>query len=292
MADEAAEHRIPLALVTVPVNLRDWRPNVSVHGLSGAALERWSIRFEGARGALLRGDAERALALVDEAVALAPEHAETRFVRGRVLEALDRPEAALASYQRAVDLDRNPFRALSEFNTVLRSLARARRGVVLADAEAAFRAESAPRAPGFDLFLDYVHPTERGNVVRARTVFEALVPQVLGPPGGPARFRYPQSAAERGYHAGSDTRMQLALLALYSTMHQYEPMVETARRLAGAGQAANPLVGAVLQVFPRHLALEERRLRGLPVSEAQWRRSEAAVKRFYAEQVEALAPAT
>lgn len=291
MADEAAEHRIPLALVTVPVNLRDWRPNVSVHGLSGAALERWSIRFEGARGALLRGDAERALALVDEAVALAPEHAETRFVRGRVLEALDRPEAALASYQRAVDLDRNPFRALSEFNTVLRSLARARRGGARRCRGGVPRGERAARARLRPVPRLRAPDRARQRGARAHGVRGA---GAAGPGAsrGPARFRYPQSAAERGYHAGSDTRMQLALLALYSTMHQYEPMVETARRLAGAGQAANPLVGAVLQVFPRHLALEERRLRGLPVSEAQWRRSEAAVKRFYAEQVEALAPAT
>jgi tetratricopeptide (TPR) repeat protein len=288
MLDAAPARRVPVVLATVPVNLRDWHPNVSLHAQSGDALDRWREAFDAGRGSLLAGDPARARARLEEALALEPLHAETRFELGRALEAQGDPAGALARYREAVDLDHNPFRALSEQNALLRALAARKPGVALADLDAAFVAETAPRAPGFDLLLDYVHPTERGNALAARVVFDALVGgAVLGPVAGETRFRYDQTALERGYDEARDARLQQTLLALFVTMHQYQAALEKARAIEAAGADTFALAARVRAVFEPWLELERRRLLGLPIDGAEARRVESAMRRFYAGEADA-----
>src|SRR5262245_56953022 len=45
MLDKAHDLGVPVVLLTVPVNLRDWLPNVSVNLATGAALERWRAAY-------------------------------------------------------------------------------------------------------------------------------------------------------------------------------------------------------------------------------------------------------
>jgi tetratricopeptide (TPR) repeat protein len=52
------------------------------------------------------GQADGALACFDEAIAAAPEHAETHLKRGLALERLKRWDEAVASYDRAIELNR------------------------------------------------------------------------------------------------------------------------------------------------------------------------------------------
>lgn len=288
MLREAHARGVPVVLLTVPVNLRDWHPNVSHHDLEGDARERWREAFDAGRGARLSGDPQRAVQQLERALALEPRHAETRFELGRALEDAGDFPAALARFREAADLDFNPFRALSEQNAALRELANRVPGVHLADADAAFLAESAPRAPGFDLFLDYVHPTERGNVVLARTVFRRLVAdEVLGAATGETRFHYDGPARERGYDEDRDVRLQQTLLALFVTMHQYRAAVEKARIVLTLEGGDPGLAREVLRVFVPWLDVERRRLVGLPVDPAEEFRAQEALRRYYAREVAA-----
>ncbi len=243
MVDEASRHDVPLMLVAVPVNLRDWYPNVSINELTGSALEEWREVFELGRRHSLEERPEEAVEAFDRAIELEPLHAASFFHRGRALATLGRHEEALEAFRKASDLDHNPFRALSSFNQTLRLLADRGDDVILLDAEAAFVAATAPHAPGFDLFLDYVHPSKQGNLLIARAAFETIVESgVLGKPTGTREFVHedvPHEDTGAPYDERQDLRMQKSLIGLFELMHQYEGVVEktadTLRMMKGGG---------------------------------------------------------
>jgi hypothetical protein len=278
MAEAARRAAVPVVLATVPVNLRDWRPNASLNTLEGEALAHWREAFDGGRAALLEDDPDRALLSLRAAAVLEPQHAETHFLIGLAQLRGGDPGRALEIYARARDLDQNPFRALSSFNRILRETASAHDGILLADLEQAFERASEPGGPGFDLFLDYVHPTAEGNRLVARTVFDAIVEGgLLGPESSEAIF-----VAEAGsaYDETRDARLQTTVFALMGVMHQYEAMIATAQRLRAQGSTL-PLLDEVLEVFPAYLELERRRLLELPLDPEHARRVEARYRRFY-----------
>lgn len=219
MAREAAARGVPIVLLTVPSNLRDWHPHVSTHELRGEELQRWKERFRAALAAGLRGRTDRAVELLRALVAEEPGHAEAHFRLARALEKNGRAAAAYAEYARARDEDKNPFRAPGPLNEIVREVA-ARHGAVLVDAERAFARAARAAAPGFDLFLDYVHPTKEGNLLLARRVFEAVIARRLL--GEPARTEFHVSEATRAYRDDDDVFVQLTLLGLFSILHQYE----------------------------------------------------------------------
>lgn len=284
MLKGARRRGVPVVLATVPVNLRDWRPNASHDDLPDAERQGWRKSFDAGRAGLLRGDPDEAIRRLEEAIALEPLHAESFFLLARACEAKGDFPTALEHYMRARDLDYNPFRALSHFNQVLREFAATRPHVFLADLEAAFLAASAPRAPGFDLFLDYVHPNQAGNRIIARTLFETLhQPELLGEPTGTAHFTYEAAPFHEDgspYDENRDRILHQALLGLMAMMHQYEGLVAEARLLASMGSDA-PRVRRTLEIFPAYLELERRRLLGLPVDEVEAARIEALHRGFY-----------
>ena len=149
MVEAARDRNVPIILVSDPVNLRDWQPNVSYQALHGTDLERWETHYVRGRAALLRGNYDTAVDDLRLAGALNPQHAATYYYLARALEAKGQPVQAYDAFSRARDLDYNPFRAISDFNAALRKIAVRYDGVTLADAEAQFRSASAPFAPGF-----------------------------------------------------------------------------------------------------------------------------------------------
>jgi hypothetical protein len=91
-----------------------------------------------------------------EAVDATP--ASLHYVRGRTLEATGRVKEALQSYQRAIDEDVCPLRALSGIQQRL-SEACQQLQVKLIDFDAMQCALSPSGVPGAEVFLDHVHPT-------------------------------------------------------------------------------------------------------------------------------------
>jgi tetratricopeptide (TPR) repeat protein len=282
MVREAAARGVPVILVSVPVNLRDWQPNVSTHGLVGDSLTRWQTAFRAGRRGLLQGDADAAREEFEAAVALAPQHAASHYQLARSLERTGDAPRALAHYRRANDLDRNPFRALSDFNTRLRAIAAGHPNAHLADAESAFLAASAPRAPGFDLFLDYVHPTRRGNLTLARTVFDVIGSQRLL--GEPTRLRF-EATPSPHYDEARDPRLQRTLVMLFAMMHQYESLVAKTKRYTAVPADRAPFMHRAFAVFSDVVDLDRRRVLGLPVDPDEAARVEANLEHFYREHL-------
>ena len=210
----AGERHVPVILLTSPVNLRDWHPNVSYQPLSGESSTHWQTEFYAGRAALLRDEPEAAVRALRAAAAISSLHAETAYYLARALERTGDYAGALEQYSRARDLDYNPFRAISDFNASLREIAQHHANARLTDADAACRSASAPRT-GFDLFLDYVHPNQRGNLVIAQAVYDTDRPRAVDRPAlrphrvhaharaarsGPAAVRGPPRLPDAGHH--------------------------------------------------------------------------------------------
>lgn len=186
MVEQAQSHHVPLILCTVPVNLRDWVPNVSTNRLTGAQFDQWQKLYYAGRRGLLTGDLPGGIASMRQALALEPEHAESYFWLGRLLEAAGQRDAAWGAFSQARDLDMNPFRATSGFNDIIKSLAQANqnKGIHLLDLDRIFANTTTNAAPGFDMFLDYVHPTKPANFVVAESVYQMVLQNgwLPGPP--------------------------------------------------------------------------------------------------------------
>jgi tetratricopeptide (TPR) repeat protein len=243
MVRKANKMGIPLFLSTVPVNLRDWLPTVSHNSLTGIELAEWERVYDLGRRYLLENRYQEGLEWMSRAVRLEPEHAESHFWLGRLLEAEGRFEEALESYSLARDQDYNPFRAISHFNESLRVLAERNQSVSLIDLEGAFSQASKNGIPGFDLFLDYVHPNTAGNKLIAETIYRALAARSELSRGWELRGFSQESAAiiyGNTYDDTYDKALQIRLFSLYAMNHQYEAAIENIEHLFRLhGQSAN-----------------------------------------------------
>ncbi|MEX5219619.1 MAG: hypothetical protein NW701_17450 [Nitrospira sp.] len=296
MVTTAREKGVPVVLVTVPVNLRDWRPNVSYQSLVGERLADWEQHYRNGRRLLWLGDTAGAVQAFSISTQLSPLHAESHFMLALALEELHDYDAAFQAYSRARDLDHNPFRAPSDLNRILRRIAGQTENVSLADAERAFQAASAPLAPGFDLFLDYVHPTKRGNLLVAQAVYDEIVRRRLigHEPGGlnalrPVTANLPK--ATEVYDEQRDYAMQGVMVRLFVMMHQYESALEKARALNQAPGAFDALrksedvqlVTGVLNLFPDVLEHERTLVLGGTKHDPHHQDLDLRLKQFYRE---------
>jgi tetratricopeptide (TPR) repeat protein len=136
----------------------------------------WWEHIEAARLALRQegeASADTALSRIVAAESLFSDAAWLSFLKGRALRRLGRDSEANDAFTKARNLDTMPWRAPAGHNQSIRGVARGL-AVDLADIEEAFAIAAGPRRPGFDLMVDHVHPTVRGQVLLARTLTRTL----------------------------------------------------------------------------------------------------------------------
>jgi len=234
MTTEASRQNVPVVLSTVPSNLRDWVPTVSHNRLRGDRFAEWARLTDRAQRHLLEGDPQAGISALKQAIEMESELAESYFWLGRLYEAAGQDNEALESYRSAKDLDYNPFRALSSFNKVVRQIAAQTERVFLLDLERIFERKSEHAAPGFDLFLDYVHPTKRANLIIAKNVLDLLIAHELF--GSRSDDMEPTPATTwgvRSYDEHTDTPLQRRLFGLYALNHQYAAALQQTLHLHG-----------------------------------------------------------
>jgi lysophospholipase L1-like esterase len=147
-----AEANVPVFVGSLTSNLRDQPPFRSVATASLPAAERV---YAEAGQALARGARDTARAL---------------FVRAR-------------------DLDGLRFRAPSEFNTVIRTLA-STTGAYYVAVDETFASAARDHIPGTDLFWEHLHPNQTGYHLIGKTFFDAIARTgFLGRAADPARLR-------------------------------------------------------------------------------------------------------
>ena len=164
---------VPLVLCTIVANDAGFAPVGSTE-----RGEVWKARVEQAAQVLTRGyvapdDAEGALQQLEQAAALASEHAWLWYLQGRALERLGRDAEAQRAFRKARDLDTMPWRAPIAHNAVIRAVAK-EHGTVLADVDAAFVDAAPVRGVGWEWMVDHVHFSVAGQALLARTVLHSI----------------------------------------------------------------------------------------------------------------------
>ena len=225
---EAKENGIKVLLLTVPVNLRDWQPNVSCNLLSGNDSLQWSKTYNLGCNYLENNDFKNAQHCFEKAINKEPHHAMSYFRLASCFEQMNDSLLAFQNYTLAKDLDYNPFRAISGFNEIIRKIAADNPEINLFDAESTFSRYAKKGIPGFDLFLDYVHPTKNGNLILAGELAEYI--------RGNDLFKMGKSATKIDvatlktffpeYRDETDLPLQLTRYSLCCLTHQYKSAIQ------------------------------------------------------------------
>jgi len=223
MVNSAGAAKVPLFLLTCPVNLKDWVPNVSRHrkDLTPGEKARWTGFFRDGYLAVERGDFATAVAPLRAAVALDDEYAEAHYRLAEALRHTGQRSEAKAEYLLALQRDAFPFRELPEFQDVLREVA-ARRGVPLVDIVGPLEAVAGDGILGLDVLIDYVHLTEQSQEIIAQEMVSALrvhglLPGISAADIERARIAIPVKFWARREIAAADLNYNMAMI-----MHQYE----------------------------------------------------------------------
>ena len=230
---EAAQKKIKVLLFTVPVNLRDWQPNVSYCSLKNQDSIAWAKSYNMGRNALYNNEFKSANAYLKTAISKEPLHAMSHFLFARSFEILNDTALALENYILAKDLDYNPFRAITDFNESLRKIAANDQNVTLFDAEKLFQKYGRRGIPGFDLFLDYVHPTRNGNLILASKLGE-LISQKSLPGLGNSEIKVDTATLRSllsDYSDENDILVQVTRYSLCCLTHQYESAVRYGNKI-------------------------------------------------------------
>jgi len=268
VVDAIAEQSVPVILCTVPANLTGWAPNDSLFRADLAPASRRQVEkwlAEG-RAALADGQPEAAARVLEQAVALAPEHAEGHFRMGQAALALDQPEQALAAFRLALEADARPSRALATFNDQIRALARAPR-LPLLDVALLFQAAVEDGLLGFNLFQDYVHPKPQAHKLIARGLYQLILERGLSGAAlayDPAAFRRAAGdidladAETSGPEGGGDEKTPALLFNLAVVLEHQGAHDEAIRNYRACLQrsphhpAARSNLGRLLSIEGRH----------------------------------------
>ena len=223
MVTAAGEAKVPLFLLTCPVNLKDWVPNVSRHGknLSPEEKNRWTGLFREGYLAAEKKDFAAAIAPLKAAVAADGEYAEAHYRLAEALRHTGQAAAAKTEYQLALQRDAFPFRELPEFQNVLREVA-ARRRVPLVDIIPPLEAATKDGIIGLDVLVDYVHLTEKSQEIVAQEMMRSLrvqgmLPEISEADVEKARIAIPVRFWAARDVAAADLNYNMAMI-----MHQYE----------------------------------------------------------------------
>lgn len=155
--------KVPLVIVSPPVNLRSCPPFKSQHrdGLSASDLRRWEERVTVARSHL-RAAPQKSVAALREALALDDQMASLWFELGMCQQSLGQFEPARESFLRAKELDVCPLRMLESMRADLSRLAD-ESAIPLLDAHRLLERQARYSALGDDWLFDHVHPSFAGH---------------------------------------------------------------------------------------------------------------------------------
>ncbi len=289
---EAAQNKIKLLLFTVPVNLRDWQPNVSYCSLKNQDSIAWAKSYNMGRNALNNNDYKATNAYFKDAVSKEPKHSMSHFLLARSFEMMNDTAVALQHYILAKDLDYNPFRAITDFNQSLKKIARNDQNVTLFDAEKLFRKYGHRGIPGFDLFLDYVHPTRDGNLILASELGDFVRQKDLWGFGN-SELKVSTAMLQgflSDYTDEQDIMVQVTRYSLCCLTHQYESAVRFGNKILEHLPASylenlsnrndfNKLRDGV-KCFTQFLVVEKQVLSGLTKNQ-ELETAQAAMRQFY-----------
>ena len=170
-----------LIFVTPAANIKDFSPFKSEHskGLPTSDIRQWTEHFQQGKKLHDDGNPGKALAAFETSARIDDRYAELRYRKAQVFFESERFAEASAEFQRAVDEDVCPLRALSEIPKLVRETAQ-RLSVSVVDFESLLKNDClrnhGHNTPGREYFLDHVHP----NIAANRMLAVAIIGQLNG----------------------------------------------------------------------------------------------------------------
>ena len=154
---------VPIVLINPGSNLRDCPPFKSEHRqeLSTEELAQWSGFFRAA-SEVQRHDPAAALTSYRKAQSIDDRYAQLAYRIARCLDRLERYQEASRSYVKAKELDICPLRALEAMNQAVFRVAE-ETGTRLVDARTLLAQHSPEAIPGYNCYVDQVHPSIASN---------------------------------------------------------------------------------------------------------------------------------
>jgi len=174
---------VPIVLVKLGSNLRDCPPFKSEHrtDLTPDEEREWQKHFDDATAAEA-SDAKGALELYRQAEAIDGAYALLDYRIARVLDRLGHIPDALTYYEKARDEDICPLRIIKPMEELLARIA-VETGTPLLDAASLLAAESFDFIPGYECYLDHVHPNIGGHQKIGRALAAQMQESGLLPKG-------------------------------------------------------------------------------------------------------------
>ncbi|MEM6841594.1 MAG: hypothetical protein AAF632_05175 [Bacteroidota bacterium] len=168
MISAAQSNSVPIILFTVPVNVRDWYPHASVHRVKLDSLSqgKWQRSFAKGLQEFQEKQYSEALLHFQQALKIDSTPAELQYLTGKAYEYLSSQTLSRSHLIRSLEADAYPFRALPQFNQLLRDLSQDYE-IPLADIEQVLSDQADMGIIGEDLLVDHVHPTVASNQVIA-----------------------------------------------------------------------------------------------------------------------------
>lgn len=223
MVAAAKAAKIPLFLLTCPVNLKDWVPNVSRNrkDLSSVEKARWTGLFRDGYLAVERGAFAEAIASLRAAIALDDEYAEAHFRLAEALRRTGQRAESKKEYILALQRDAFPFRELPEFQNILRDVS-VKQGVPLVDIIAPLEAVAGDGILGLDTLIDYVHLSEQSQEIVAQEMTKALLRHGLLQGISAADVEHARIAISTKFWATRDVVADDLNYNMAMVMHQYD----------------------------------------------------------------------
>jgi tetratricopeptide (TPR) repeat protein len=179
-AEIAGENNIPVIVSTLVTNERSLAPFESMHSESLDKVQKSELSslLQGGDKLLEAKDYVGAAAAYRKMISTDSSWAMAYYKLGKCYDGMEKFDSARTAYDKACDLDGLRFRASSEFNGIIRRLAK-RPNVIVADADSSFRTNSANGIIGKELLWEHVHPNLHGYMLMAETWFDALMRSAL-----------------------------------------------------------------------------------------------------------------
>ncbi len=172
MVQQAKDLNIPIALLNVPVNQKDWIPHASIHE-EGIDIHAWRRHYRKAIEAYEQNNFVAAIQAFRNSINLDSSYAKSYYYLGKSYLSMEMKKRAKDAFLKGLEEDGYPFRALHDFNQILEDISLSK-AVPLVDLVECLESIAQNAIIGEDVLVDHVHPTVASNERIAQTVLATL----------------------------------------------------------------------------------------------------------------------
>lgn len=168
-------HGVDVLFVNLPSNIRDIPPSLSTHisGLTTEQLGELEKQFKLGEELMSQKKYQEAIRTFERVLTIDSSYAEAWFKLGNAYEGMEAFESAKMAYVKARDLDRQPFRAKSSMNELIKQITE-EHSLIFVDLVKAFEDLSPHGIIGSSLIHDNVHPSVQAQQLIADEICRAL----------------------------------------------------------------------------------------------------------------------